>query len=109
VVNRRADHATPHYPQKLTLPSPTRGIRSVGIVRLRTKGHGVFFLYVCVSVLVIIPVSNKFGSEMKRNVADDKSKISRGTFWGTMPIPDLGISFPFVLVVISFMRPLLRK
>jgi hypothetical protein len=30
-----------HYPQKLALPSPTSGGRSVGIVRLRTKGHGV--------------------------------------------------------------------
>jgi hypothetical protein len=31
------------YPQKLTLISSTSGGRSVGIVRLRTKGHGVFF------------------------------------------------------------------
>jgi hypothetical protein len=29
------------YPQKLTLTSPTSGGRSVGIVRLRTKDHGV--------------------------------------------------------------------
>jgi hypothetical protein len=29
------------YPQKLSLTSPTSGGRSVGIVRLRTKGHGV--------------------------------------------------------------------
>jgi hypothetical protein len=29
------------YPQKLALISPTRGGRSVGIVRLRTKSHGV--------------------------------------------------------------------
>jgi hypothetical protein len=32
------------YPQKLAQPSPTTGGRSVGIVRLRTKSHGVFFL-----------------------------------------------------------------
>jgi hypothetical protein len=32
------------YPQKLVLTSPTCGGRSVGIVRLRTKGHGVSFL-----------------------------------------------------------------
>jgi hypothetical protein len=32
------------YPQKLALTSPTSGGRSVGIVRLRTKGHGVFLL-----------------------------------------------------------------
>jgi hypothetical protein len=30
------------YPQKLAQTSPTRGGLSVGIVRLRTKGHGVF-------------------------------------------------------------------
>jgi hypothetical protein len=30
------------YPQKLALTSPTSGRRSVGIVRLWTKGHGVF-------------------------------------------------------------------
>jgi hypothetical protein len=29
------------YPQKLALTSPSSGGRSVGIVRLRTKGHGV--------------------------------------------------------------------
>jgi hypothetical protein len=29
------------YPQKLALSSPTSGGLSVGIVRLRTKGHGV--------------------------------------------------------------------
>jgi hypothetical protein len=29
------------YPQKLALTSPTSGGRSVGIVRLRTKNHGV--------------------------------------------------------------------
>jgi hypothetical protein len=32
------------YPQKLALTSPTSGGRSVGIVRLRTKSHGVFFI-----------------------------------------------------------------
>jgi hypothetical protein len=29
------------YPQKLALISSTSGGRSVGIVRVRTKGHGV--------------------------------------------------------------------
>jgi hypothetical protein len=32
------------HPQKLALTSPTGGGRSVGIVHLRTIGHGVFFL-----------------------------------------------------------------
>jgi hypothetical protein len=35
-----ADHDT-FYPQKLALTSPTSGGRSVGIVRLQTKRHGV--------------------------------------------------------------------
>jgi hypothetical protein len=34
---RRTDHATPLYPQKLALTSPTSGGRSVGIVRSWTK------------------------------------------------------------------------
>ena len=34
---RCADHATPLYPQKLALTSPTGGGRSVGMVRSRTK------------------------------------------------------------------------
>jgi hypothetical protein len=34
---RRADYATPLYPQKLLLTSPTSGGRSVGIVRSRTQ------------------------------------------------------------------------
>jgi hypothetical protein len=33
----RADHATPFYPLKLALTSPTSGCRSVGVVRTRTK------------------------------------------------------------------------
>jgi hypothetical protein len=33
------------YPQKLALTSLASGGRSVGIVRLRTKSHGVFFTY----------------------------------------------------------------
>jgi hypothetical protein len=32
-----ADHATPLYPQKLALTSPTSGGRSEGIIRSRTK------------------------------------------------------------------------
>jgi hypothetical protein len=40
---RCADHATPSIRKKLALTSPTCGGRSVGIVRLRAKGHGVIF------------------------------------------------------------------
>jgi hypothetical protein len=38
---RCADHDISSIRKKLTLTSPTGGGRSVGIVRLRTKGHGV--------------------------------------------------------------------
>jgi hypothetical protein len=41
-----ADHATPSIRKKLALTSPTSGGRSVGIVRLRTEGHGVILLFV---------------------------------------------------------------
>jgi hypothetical protein len=41
---RCADHATPLCPQKLALTSPAGCGRSVGIVRLRTKIHVVFYL-----------------------------------------------------------------
>ena len=41
---RCADHATPLYPQKLALTSPTGGGRSVGIVRSRTKDTEFFKL-----------------------------------------------------------------
>jgi hypothetical protein len=34
------------YPQKLALTSPTSGGRSVGIVGLRTKNHGVLVFYI---------------------------------------------------------------
>jgi hypothetical protein len=42
---RRADHATLLNPQNLALTSPSRGGRKVGIVRLRTRGHGVCSLF----------------------------------------------------------------
>ena len=44
VGTRCADHATPLYPQKLALTSPTGGGRSVGIVRSRTKATEFFFI-----------------------------------------------------------------
>jgi hypothetical protein len=42
---RCADYANTLYAQKLELTSPTRGGSSVRIVRLRTKGHGVYFFF----------------------------------------------------------------
>jgi hypothetical protein len=38
---RCAGHVIPSIRKKFALTSPTRGGRSVGIVRLRTKSHGV--------------------------------------------------------------------
>jgi hypothetical protein len=43
---RRTDHATPLYPQKLALTSPTSGGRSFGIVRSRTQYTEFNFTYV---------------------------------------------------------------
>jgi hypothetical protein len=42
----RADYATPLYAQKLALNFVDKWRSSVGIVRLRTKGHGVFFIII---------------------------------------------------------------
>jgi hypothetical protein len=51
-----ADHVTPSIRKKLALTSPTSGGRSVGIVRLRTKGHGVFFLVFILSGVILSPL-----------------------------------------------------
>jgi hypothetical protein len=42
---RRADYATPLYPQKIALISPTSGGRPFGIVRSQTKATE--FVFVC--------------------------------------------------------------
>jgi hypothetical protein len=45
------DYATPFYPQKFALTSPTSGGRSVGIVRSRTKAtEFVCFVYLLTNV-----------------------------------------------------------
>jgi hypothetical protein len=61
---RCADHATPSIRKKLALTSPTSGGRSVGIVRLRTKGHGVFLL--CTSCIYVGIIMNKIISHKSR-------------------------------------------
>jgi hypothetical protein len=43
-VIRGAYHATPLYPQKLALTSPTNGFRSIVIVRSRTKATELLLL-----------------------------------------------------------------
>jgi hypothetical protein len=45
---------TPLYPQKLVLSSPTSNGRSVGIVRLQTKDHGV-----CIPLVVFESVDRE--------------------------------------------------
>jgi hypothetical protein len=45
---RRADHATPLYPQKLALTSLTSGSRSVGTVRSRTQATEFVFDYLVI-------------------------------------------------------------
>jgi hypothetical protein len=44
VGTRCADQDTPLYPKMLALASPTCDGHSVGIARLRTKGHGVYVI-----------------------------------------------------------------
>jgi hypothetical protein len=41
------------YPQKLALTSPSRGGRSVGIIRSRTKATGILLLLLVVVVVVV--------------------------------------------------------
>jgi hypothetical protein len=48
---RRTDHATPFYPQKLAVTSPTNGGRWVSIFRSRTKSTEFFFLQFLVALL----------------------------------------------------------
>jgi hypothetical protein len=58
VGTRCADHATPLYPQKLALTSPTGGGRSVGIVRSRTKTTEFVCLFVCLLRVFLISLAN---------------------------------------------------
>jgi hypothetical protein len=46
----------PLFPLKLALTPSTSGGRSVGIVRLRTKGHGVYFSFKFVKLLFLCPL-----------------------------------------------------
>jgi hypothetical protein len=56
----RTDHATPLYPQKLALNSPTSGGRLVGIVCSRTKATElVSFETSCAQVKLFLCVINK--------------------------------------------------
>jgi hypothetical protein len=50
------------YPQKLALTLPTSGGRSVGIVRLWTKGHGVLFIFFSLVLMQYSSTRALFGS-----------------------------------------------
>jgi hypothetical protein len=51
---RRADLATPLYPQKLAITLPASGSRSVGIVLSRTKAleFGVFIIIIIIIIIM---------------------------------------------------------
>jgi hypothetical protein len=48
----RAGHATPLYPLKFVLTSPTSGGRSVGIVHSRTKAMALLLLLLFLLLLI---------------------------------------------------------
>jgi hypothetical protein len=50
--SRDPDHATRLYPQKLALTSPTRGGRSVGIVRSETKTTELLLLLLVLYIYI---------------------------------------------------------
>jgi hypothetical protein len=49
------------YTLNLTLTSATSGDRSIGIVRLLTKGHGVCSLFLLAFILIIQPLRGAVG------------------------------------------------
>jgi hypothetical protein len=57
---RRTDYATPLYPQKLALTSPTSCGRSVGIVRSRTKATVLLLLLECCLDTTISRISKEY-------------------------------------------------
>jgi hypothetical protein len=48
---RHTDYATPLYPQKLALTSPTSGGHLVGIVRSRTTATEILFLFLRILIM----------------------------------------------------------
>jgi hypothetical protein len=55
---RRADYATPPYPQKLALSSPTSGGRSVGIVCSRIQATE--FVLFDLQLWLVLPLYYKY-------------------------------------------------
>jgi hypothetical protein len=65
VRSRSDDHATLLYQQKLALTFPISGVRSVGMVRLQTKSHGVlsfaFLQYSAIGTSFILEGNDRSG------------------------------------------------
>jgi hypothetical protein len=66
---RRADHSTPLYQQKLALPSPTSGGRSVGIVRSRTKVTELLFVAYFINCFSIFTGGVAERSSLERSIS----------------------------------------
>jgi hypothetical protein len=87
-VIRRTDHATPLYPLKLVLTSPTSGGRSVGIVRSRTKATELVIHYTkcnIISVEAVYPLDTKnkctLSLELERTLFfSEESELTSVTF-----------------------------
>jgi hypothetical protein len=66
---RRADQATPLYPQTLALTSRTSGGRSVRIVHSRTKATELLVIYVTMTSSRIEPATFRLAQNASTNYA----------------------------------------
>jgi hypothetical protein len=76
---RCAYHATPLYPQKLALTSPTSGGRSVGVIRSRTKATEFVLLPYCGTIRMFILQVARIRLELKLIIKKNKWRFE-GTF-----------------------------
>jgi hypothetical protein len=74
---RWTDHVTLLYSQTVALTSPTSGCFSVGVVRLRTKDHGICFLFV--SLLLALAVILWIGKKLKAGSAVVRKVLTNNT------------------------------
>jgi hypothetical protein len=71
------------YPQKLALTSPTSGGRSVGIVRVRTKSHGVFhipFHHIIIIIIKRTGIAIRYSDEAQIGWPGFDSRLGQETF-----------------------------
>jgi hypothetical protein len=95
---RRADHATLLNSQKLALNFANKWRRSVGIVRLRTKGHGVCF--VCALTLICASTSRLLTEFRIRCPLNAASETSQYVKFHT---------FCYIFIYIVFQKQTLRS